>query len=114
MLFRWIKRLKRKAHFQQTFAAQASFEKYVRKSRRELFLDEMNAVAPWSRQLGLVEMHYTKAAWSSASWIVDHTANRLFAAVVQSVGSWHGRSALRVAGAAALPGSGSWRGPGSG
>ncbi len=32
---------------QQTFASQLSFEKYGRKSRRELFLDEMEAVVPW-------------------------------------------------------------------
>ena len=33
---------------QQTFASQSSFEKYSRKSRRELFLDEMKLVVPWS------------------------------------------------------------------
>jgi transposase, IS5 family len=53
--------MKRKAQFQQTLASQASFEKYGRKSKRELFLDEMNAVLPWSRLLGLVEPYYPKA-----------------------------------------------------
>ena len=33
--------MKRKAHFQRTFAAQASFERCGRKSKREQFLDEM-------------------------------------------------------------------------
>ncbi len=32
---------------QQTLAAHAGFEKYGRKSRRELFLDEMEQVVPW-------------------------------------------------------------------
>lgn len=33
---------------QQSFAAQGVFEKYGRKSRREQFLDEMEAVVSWS------------------------------------------------------------------
>lgn len=33
---------------QQSLASQWSFEKYGRKSRRELFLDEMNQVVPWA------------------------------------------------------------------
>ena len=49
------------AMFQQTFAAQVGFEKYGRKSRRELFLDEMNQVVPWSELQALVEPHYAKA-----------------------------------------------------
>ena len=46
---------------QQTFASQSSFEKYGRKSRRELFLDEMELVVPWFELLALVEPHYPKA-----------------------------------------------------
>src|ERR1035441_9720987 len=53
--------MKRKAHFQRTLAAQGSFEKYGRKSKREQFLDEMNEVVPWSRLLALVEPCYPKA-----------------------------------------------------
>ena len=53
--------MKRKAAFQRTFAAQASFEKYGRKSKREQFLDQMNEVVPWARLLSLVEPHYPKA-----------------------------------------------------
>ena len=33
---------------QQSLASQLVFEKYGRKSRRELFLDEMEQVVPWS------------------------------------------------------------------
>ena len=46
---------------QQTFSSQGSFEKYGRKSRRELFLDEMELAVPWSELQALVEPHYAKA-----------------------------------------------------
>jgi len=46
---------------QQTLAAHAGFEKYGRKSRRELFLDGMEQVVPWSDLELLVEPHYPKA-----------------------------------------------------
>src|SRR5271169_3267946 len=53
--------MKRRARFQQTLASQASFAKYGRKSKRELFLDQMNHVVPWSELLALVEPVYPKA-----------------------------------------------------
>jgi len=46
---------------QQSLASQAVFEKYGRKSRRELFLDEMERVVPWSALEALVRPHYAKA-----------------------------------------------------
>jgi IS5 family transposase len=46
---------------QRTFASQSEFEKFGRKSRRELFLDEMELVVPWSELLALVRPHYAKA-----------------------------------------------------
>ena len=46
---------------QRTFASQSEFEKYGRKSRRELFLDEMELVVPWSELLALVRPHYAVA-----------------------------------------------------
>ena len=46
---------------QQTLASQASFEKFGRKGKRELFLDQMEQVVPWSELLSLVEPHYPKA-----------------------------------------------------
>jgi IS5 family transposase len=46
---------------QQTFASQVGFEKYGRKSRRELFLDEMNQAVAWAELQSLVEPHYAKA-----------------------------------------------------
>ena len=49
------------ARIQQTLASQAIFEKHGRKSKRELFLDHMNQVVPWSELLALVEPFYPKA-----------------------------------------------------
>jgi IS5 family transposase len=53
--------MKQMARFQQTLASQASFEKHGRKSKRELFLDQMNQVVPWSELVALVEPFYPKA-----------------------------------------------------
>jgi IS5 family transposase len=46
---------------QQSLASQGVFEKYGRKSRRELFLEEMERVVPWSALESLVRPHYAKA-----------------------------------------------------
>ena len=46
---------------QQSLASQSGFEKYGRKSRRELFLDEMEKIVPWSGLEALVRPHYAKA-----------------------------------------------------
>jgi IS5 family transposase len=46
---------------QQSLSSQAAFEKYGRKSRRELFLDEMEQVVPWSGLESLVRPHYARA-----------------------------------------------------
>jgi IS5 family transposase len=53
--------MRRKAGFQQTLASQVSFEKHGRKSKRELFLDQMEQVVPWSELLALVAPRYPKA-----------------------------------------------------
>ena len=45
---------------QRSLASQSVFEKYGRKSRRELFLDEMEQVVPWAELLALVQPHYAK------------------------------------------------------
>ena len=45
---------------QRSLASQGVFEKYGRKSRRELFLDEMEVVVPWSAMESLVRPHYAK------------------------------------------------------
>jgi IS5 family transposase len=46
---------------QITLASQGSFEKYGRKSKREQFLETMEAVVPWTELLALIEAHYPKA-----------------------------------------------------
>ena len=46
---------------QQSLASQGVFEKYGRKSRRELFLDDMEQVVPWSAMESLVRPHYARA-----------------------------------------------------
>src|SRR5262250_2139071 len=46
---------------QITLASQGSFEKYGRKSKREQFLETMNAIVPWGGLEALIEPHYPKA-----------------------------------------------------
>jgi IS5 family transposase len=46
---------------QRSLASESVFEKYGRKSRRELFLDEMEQIVPWAELLALVKPHYAKA-----------------------------------------------------
>jgi IS5 family transposase len=45
---------------QLTLARQAEFQRYGKKTRREQFLDEMEAVMPWSELLALVSPYYSK------------------------------------------------------
>ena len=49
------------AMIQTTLAAQASFERFGRVSRREQFLRVMDGVVPWRELEGLIEPHYPKA-----------------------------------------------------
>ncbi|HEX3940091.1 MAG TPA: IS5 family transposase [Acidobacteriaceae bacterium] len=45
---------------QITLAHQAEFQRYGKKTRREHFLEEMEAVMPWGELLAVVEPHYSK------------------------------------------------------
>jgi len=45
---------------QMSLAQQAEFQRFAKKSRREQFLDEMDAVMPWAELVALVEPHYPK------------------------------------------------------
>jgi transposase, IS5 family len=45
---------------QMSLAQQAEFQQFAKKSRRERFLEEMEAVMPWSDLLALIEPHYPK------------------------------------------------------
>ncbi|HYK36740.1 transposase [Alloacidobacterium sp.] len=46
---------------QQMSCSPICFEKYGRKSRRELFLDAMNELVPWAELEAMVEPHYPKS-----------------------------------------------------
>lgn len=46
---------------QITFANQANFEKYGRKSRREQFLESMDGIIPWQELQEFIEPYYPKA-----------------------------------------------------
>jgi transposase, IS5 family len=43
---------------QLTLAHQADFQRYTKKTRREQFLEEMDAVMPWSELLVLFAPYY--------------------------------------------------------
>jgi IS5 family transposase len=47
---------------QQSRSSQVGIEKYGRKSRKELFLDAMDELVPWSELEAVVEPHYPKAS----------------------------------------------------
>ena len=45
---------------QQTLAMASGFERYTKKTRRTLFLEEMEQVVPWAELCALVEPVYAK------------------------------------------------------
>src|SRR5580693_6967290 len=45
---------------QRTLAMMTGFERYTKKTRRAMFLEEMEQVVPWERLCGLIEPHYPK------------------------------------------------------
>jgi transposase, IS5 family len=45
---------------QMSLAQQAEFQRFAKKSRREQFLEMMDAVMPWAELLSLIEPHYPK------------------------------------------------------
>src|ERR1700682_1156648 len=47
---------------QRTLAMMTGFEQYTRKTRRAIFLEEMEQVGPWRDLGGLLEPHYPKPA----------------------------------------------------
>src|SRR5271167_2245966 len=46
---------------QQTLAMANGFEPYAKKTRRAVFLEEMEEVVPWAQLCRLIEPHYPKA-----------------------------------------------------
>src|SRR5437879_8861542 len=45
---------------QRTLAMMTGFERYTRKTRRAIFLEEMEQVVPWRKLCALLEPHYPK------------------------------------------------------
>ena len=45
---------------QMTLAHQAEFQRYSKKTRREQFLEEMDAAMPWAELMALIEPYYPK------------------------------------------------------
>jgi IS5 family transposase len=45
-------------HKQRTLAMMTGFERYTKKTRRAMFLEEMGQVVPWGKLCGLIEPHY--------------------------------------------------------
>src|SRR5450432_3348952 len=46
---------------QRTLAMMTGFERYTKKTRRAIFLEEMEQVVPWRELCALIEPHYPKA-----------------------------------------------------
>jgi transposase, IS5 family len=46
---------------QRTLAMMTGFERYTKKTKRALFLEEMDQVVPWDKLCALIEPHYPKA-----------------------------------------------------
>src|SRR5438093_11848356 len=45
---------------QRTLAMMTGFERYTKKTRRAIFLEEMEQVVPWGKLCGLIEPHHPK------------------------------------------------------
>jgi hypothetical protein len=71
---------------QVTLPSQGSFEKYGRKSRREQFLESMEAIVPWSELERLIEPHCPKAGLGWI-WHVTCAGRDDRAAIPPSAGS---------------------------
>ncbi len=83
------------------------FEQYTKKTRRAIFLEEMEQVVPWrswrvvrAGRAALSQAGERAAAGGSGA----HAADLLSAAVVQPVGPGGGRGAVRLGGDAAVRG----------
>ena len=74
------------------------FEQYTRKTRRAIFLEEMEQVVPWRELCALVAPHYPKPGnGRPAVGVERNAADLLFAAVVQPVGPGGRGGAVRIA-----------------
>src|SRR3989454_1257673 len=74
---------------QRTLAMMTGFERYTKKTRRAIFLEEMEQVVPWRELCALIEPHYPKPGNGRPP--------------VQPVGPGGGRDAVRLGGDTAKP-----------
>jgi hypothetical protein len=84
---------------QRTLAMMTDFEQYTSKTRRAIFLEEMEQVVPWRELCAPMEPHYPKAGNGGPP--VGSRANAadlIFSAVVQPVGPSGRRGAVRLRG----------------
>jgi hypothetical protein len=78
-----------------TFASLA-YENKKKKTRRELFLEEMNEVIPWSELLQVVEKYYPPSwQWTSTNVFGKDAEDLLYATMVWFIRPGHGRRPLR-------------------
>jgi IS5 family transposase len=74
---------------QQTLAMASGFERYGKKTRRALFLEEMEQVVPWAELCALIEPTVRQGGQRpSAGGNRADVADVFFAAVVQPVAGW--------------------------
>src|SRR5204863_173357 len=79
---------------QRTLAMMTGFEQYTRKTRRAIFLEEMEQVVPWGELCALVAPHYPKPGKGRRPVGVDSKVKIIHAAVA---------TAVNVADSAVLP-----------
>jgi hypothetical protein len=48
---------------QRTLAMMTGFERYTKKTRRAIFLEEMEQVVPWAKLCALIAPHYPQPGW---------------------------------------------------
>ena len=53
---------------QRTLAMMTGFERYSKKTRRTMFLEEMEQVVPWRKLCALIEPYYPKAGTDVVRW----------------------------------------------
>lgn len=66
---------------QRILAMMTGFERYTKKTRRTVFLEEMEQLVPWRELCALIETQAGQPAPAGGSG--THAAHLLFAAVVQ-------------------------------
>ena len=96
---------------QMTLAHRAEFQRYSKRTRRERFLDEMDAAMPWAELLAPVEPHYSKGEVGRQKLALSavegggafyHATRVFFAAAVHALRPGGRGRAVRIGGAAAL------------